>query len=72
MKAGLALLANRTVANAVNRLAWDVHMRWQIGVAARAYPAHISLKQPFELGTRLERFSAMCAPTMTATSTTFT
>jgi 2'-5' RNA ligase len=69
MKAGLALLADRKVANAVSRLAWDIHMRWQIGVAARCYPAHISLKQPFELGDRLadmlaytEHFATTLAP----------
>jgi 2'-5' RNA ligase len=61
MKAGLALLADRTVANAVNRLAWDVHARWQVGVAARCYPAHISLKQPFELGERLADMEAYTA-----------
>jgi 2'-5' RNA ligase len=61
MKAGLALLTNRAVENAVNRLAWDIHQRWQIGVAARCYPAHISLKQPFEIGDRLADMEAFMA-----------
>jgi 2'-5' RNA ligase len=61
MKAGFALLTNRTVENAVNRLAWDIHTRWAIGVASRCYPAHISLKQPFELGNRLTEFEAYMA-----------
>ena len=53
MKAGLALLTNRAVENAVNRLAWDINRQWQTGVVARSYPAHISLKQPCEIGDRL-------------------
>jgi 2'-5' RNA ligase len=64
MKAGFALLTDRTIENTVNRLAWDVHQRWQTGVAARCYPAHISLKQPCEIGDRLaelERFMAQLA-----------
>jgi 2'-5' RNA ligase len=61
MKAGLALLTDRTVENAVNRLAWDVHQRWQTGVAARCYPAHISLKQPCEIGDRLAEMQAFMA-----------
>jgi 2'-5' RNA ligase len=61
MKAGFALLASRTVENAVNRLAWDIHTRWGTGVSARCYPAHISLKQPFELGNRLPEFEAYMA-----------
>jgi 2'-5' RNA ligase len=56
MKAGFALLTNRTVENAVNRLAWDIHTRWQTGVMARALPPHISLKQPCEIGDRLAEF----------------
>ena len=61
MKAGFALLTDRTVENTVNRLAWDVHLRWQTGVAARCYPAHISLKQPFEIGDRLAEMEGYMA-----------
>jgi 2'-5' RNA ligase len=61
MRVGLALLADRVVANAVNRLAWAVHMRWHNGIAARAYPAHISLKQPFEIGDDLDAILAYSA-----------
>ncbi len=61
MKAGLALLTDRTVENAVNRLAWDINQRWQTGLMARAYPAHISLKQPCEIGDRLAEMEAFMA-----------
>lgn len=61
MKAGLALLTDRTVENAVNRLAWDINQRWQTGLMARAYPAHISLKQPCEIGDRLMDMEALMA-----------
>lgn len=61
MKAGFALLTNRTVENAVGRLAWDIHMRWQTGIIARAFPPHISLKQPCEIGDRLPEFTTYMA-----------
>jgi 2'-5' RNA ligase len=61
MKAGLALLTDRTVENAVSRLAWDINQRWQTGLMARAYPAHISLKQPYEIGDRLVEMVAFMA-----------
>lgn len=61
MKAGLALLTNRAVENAVNRLAWDINRQWQTGVVARSYPAHISLKQPCEIGDRLADWEAYMA-----------
>jgi 2'-5' RNA ligase len=61
MKAAFALLTDRTVENFVNRLAWDIHRQWQTGVAARCYPAHISLKQPFAIGERLAEMEAYMA-----------
>jgi 2'-5' RNA ligase len=61
MKAGFALLTDRTVENVVSRLAWDIHMRWQTGVMARALPPHVSLKQPCEIGDRLAEFTAYMA-----------
>lgn len=61
MKAGFALLTDRPVENFVSRLAWDIHRQWQTGVAARCLPAHISLKQPFEIGDRLAEMEAYMA-----------
>jgi 2'-5' RNA ligase len=54
MKAGFALLADRTVSNAVTGLAWDMHLRWQNGIASRSIAPHISLRQPIDIGERLE------------------
>jgi 2'-5' RNA ligase len=50
MKAGFALLADRTVSNAVTQLAWDIHLRRQNGIASRSIPPHISLRQPIDIG----------------------
>lgn len=61
MRVGLALLTDRTVENAVNHLAWNINQRWQTGLTARAYPAHISLKQPCEIGDRLVEVEAFAA-----------
>jgi 2'-5' RNA ligase len=68
MRAGLALLTDRAVENAVNHLAWEVNQRWQTGLMARAYPAHISLKQPCEIGDRLGEMEAYMARLAAATS----
>jgi 2'-5' RNA ligase len=61
MKACFALLTNRAIENSVNHLAWDIHMRWQIGLMARCHPAHITLKQPCEIGDRLQEWTAYMA-----------
>ena len=49
MKVAFALLPRREVQNRVNRLAWDIHLRWGTGTRPRAIPPHISLKQPFDV-----------------------
>jgi 2'-5' RNA ligase len=54
MKAGFALLADRTVSNAVTRLAWDIHLHWRNGIGSRSIPPHISLRQPIDIGEGLE------------------
>jgi 2'-5' RNA ligase len=54
MRATFALLASRDVENAVNRLAWEIHLCWKTGVQVRRLPAHVSLKQPFEIGDKLD------------------
>jgi 2'-5' RNA ligase len=54
MKAGFALLADRSVSNAVTQLAWDMHLRWQNGIGSRSIPPHISLRQPIDIGGELE------------------
>ena len=53
MRATFALLTNRDIENAVNRLAWQINLRWHTGVTPRCLAPHISLKQPFEIGQNL-------------------
>jgi hypothetical protein len=47
MKAALALLANTEVHNFVRPLAWALHQKYHLGLAATRLPPHVSLKQPF-------------------------
>ena len=54
MKAAIALLTDRAIENAVQRLAWRIHLRWRTGIAPRCLPAHVSLKQPFAFGDDLD------------------
>ena len=59
MRATFALLTDRTVENAVNRLAWQIHLGWVTGVGVRRLAPHVSLKQPFDIGedlAALERY----------------
>jgi 2'-5' RNA ligase len=61
VRATFALLTNRDIENAVNRLAWQINLRWHTGVTPRCLAPHISLKQPFEIGhdlAALERYMA--------------
>lgn len=69
MYATFALLLDRAIENAVNRIAWEIHLRWRTGVGVRRLPPHISLKQPFSIGDDLNRaeeylatFAASVAP----------
>lgn len=50
MRATFALLTNRDIENAVNRLAWQINLRWHTGVTPRCLAPHVSLKQPFDIG----------------------
>lgn len=61
MKATLALLTNRKIENRVNHLAWQIHRRWNTGLQPRCLPAHISLKQPFEIGEDLNALEGYLA-----------
>jgi len=58
MKATLALLANTEIHNLVRKLSWDIHRKYRTGVDICRLPAHISLKQPFDVTdlTALERY----------------
>src|SRR5690349_11338394 len=53
MRATFALLTNRHIENQVNRLAWQINLRFQTGVQPRCLAAHVSLKQPFDIGANL-------------------
>jgi 2'-5' RNA ligase len=61
VKATLALLTDRNIENRVNRLAWGIHRRWRTGVRPRCLPAHVSLKQPFEIGDGLDALEGYAA-----------
>ncbi len=47
MKATFVLLADLQTYNFVRRLAWDIHLRYGIGIDVCRLPPHVSLKQPF-------------------------
>ena len=49
MKATFALLANTEIHNLVRRLSWDIHRKYRTGIEICRLPAHISLKQPFDM-----------------------
>lgn len=49
MKATFALLANAEIHNLVRKLSWDIHRKYRTGIEICRLPAHISLKQPFEI-----------------------
>jgi 2'-5' RNA ligase len=49
MKAAFALLVDHTVHNFMRKLAVDIHTRYHVGFQASVLPAHISLKQPFQI-----------------------
>lgn len=49
MKAAFALLVDHTIHNFMRKLAVDIHTRYHIGFQASVLPAHISLKQPFQI-----------------------
>ena len=49
MKATFALLANTEIHNLVRRLSWDIHRKYRTGIEICRLPAHISLKQPFDI-----------------------
>ncbi len=68
MKVALALLPGREIQNRVNRLAWQIHRRWNTGTKPRALPPHVSLKQPFEVEgefAHVERYVAGLAAELT-------
>ena len=54
MRATFALLTNRHIENQINRLAWQIHLRWYTGVQPRCLAPHVSLKQPFDIGDKLD------------------
>ena len=54
MRATFALLTNRQIENQINRLAWQINLRFQTGVQPRCLAPHVSLKQPFDIGDRLD------------------
>jgi len=49
VKATFALLANTEIHNLVRRLSWDIHRKYRTGIEICRLPAHISLKQPFDM-----------------------
>ncbi len=68
MKATLGLLTDRVTFNAASGLAWEMHLRFAVGVDVRRLPLHVSLKQPFDcndlpgLVRFAERFATDVAP----------
>jgi 2'-5' RNA ligase len=67
MRATFALLTNRHIENQINWLAWQINLRFQTGVQPRCLAAHVSLKQPFDIGDNLdtlERYMADFAATV--------
>ncbi len=49
MKTAFALLVDHDAHNFIRKLAVDVHSKYQIDFLASLLPAHVSLKQPFEI-----------------------
>jgi 2'-5' RNA ligase len=49
MKAGFALLVDRTVHNIIRKLAFDLNRDYRTGFRGAQVPPHISLKQPFRV-----------------------
>ncbi len=67
MRATFALLTNRHIEDQINQVAWQIHLRFRTGVQPRCLAPHVSLKQPFEIGEKLdvlERYLADFAATV--------
>src|SRR6266511_3338836 len=54
MRATFALLTNRHIEDQINQVAWQIHLRFRTGVQPRCLAPHVSLKQPFEIGEKLD------------------
>ncbi len=59
MKAGITVLADTAVQNIAHKIAYELNQKYGVAFFAALYPAHISLKQPFNCED-LPRLEAYC------------